>query len=429
VVIIGGGFGGLSAVRALAHAPVDVVLLNRDNYYTFSPLLHQVATGELEPELIAYPIRGMLKQIRNVQFVTANVQQVDAKNKVIQTDKYLIPYDFLIIATGSDSHIVGIPGALESTFPLKQLQQAVNLRNQIISCLEQAVQEVNPSLCQQLLTFTIIGGGATGVELAAALKEMIGALVKEYPTLDWSLAKIILVQAGNTLIPQFCKRSRIYVKLQLEKMGVEVLRSRVSQVTDEAVYLQDLRVIPTKTVIWAGGVAGNPLAASWGLPTTDNGQVSVLPTLQVAAHPQVYIVGDLASLPGMPMVAPVAIQQGKMAASNIIRQIQGKKLLPMNYQHLGNMIILQRYDAVLELGQVKFTGIVAWLVWLAVHLLILPGIRNQLLVLFSWIWGCIFSDRSVRLIFPFPSVKLPLPQQQNIKGHDPSQLDTVPLIE
>ncbi len=407
VVIIGGGFGGLSAVRALANTSVDVLLLNSENYYTSSPLLHQVATGEIEPELIAYPIRSMLRHIKNVRFMTANVKQVDISNQCIQTDKYFIPYDFLIIATGSDSKILGIPGAIEYTLPLKKLEQAVNLRNQIISCLEQAILSVNPSLCQQLLTFTIIGGGATGVELAASLREMIAAFVKDYPTLDFRQVRIILLQAGDSLVPQMSKRLRIYVKLQLEKMGVQVLlRSRVNQVTSEAVYLQDSTVISTKTTIWTGGVTGNPLATTWGLPTDSNGRVTVLPTLQVPNHPQVYIVGDLASLAGMPMLAPVAIQQGKIAASNIIRQIQHKKLLPMHYQHMGNMVILGRYDGVLDLGQLKLTGVIAWLIWLAVHLLTLPGFRNQLLVLINWIWGCLFSDRLVRLILPLSSINI-----------------------
>ncbi len=416
VVIIGGGFGGLSVVRALANAPVDVLLLNSDNYYTSFPLLHQVATGELEPELIAYPIRSMLRHIKNVRFMTANVKQVDISSQCIQTDKYFIPYDFLIIATGSDSKFLSIPGTREYTFPLKKLEQAVNLRNQIISCFEQAILEVNPSLCQQLLTFTIIGGGATGVELAASLREMVAAVVKDYPTLDISQVRVILLQAGDSLVPQMPRRLRIYIKLQLEKMGVEVLlRSRVTQVTSEAVYLQDSTVIPTKTTIWTGGVTGNPLATAWGLPTDINGRVTVLPTLQVPEHPQVYIVGDLASLAGMPMLAPVAIQQGKIAASNIIRQIQHKKLLPMHYQHMGNMVILGRYDGVLDLGRVRLTGVIAWLIWLAVHLLILPGFRNQLLVLINWIWGCLFRDRLVRLILPRTSVNTSPVRRQKIQ--------------
>ncbi|MDJ0620726.1 MAG: NAD(P)/FAD-dependent oxidoreductase [Calothrix sp. MO_192.B10] len=410
VVIIGGGFAGLSAVKALANAPVDVLLLNRENYYTSSPLLHQVATGELEPELIAYPIRSMLRHIKNVQFITANVKQVNVSSQCIQTHKYVIPYDFLIIAAGSDSKNVGIPGAIEYTFPLKKLEQAVNLRNQIIHCLEQAVLEVNPSLRQQLLTFTIVGGGATGVELAASLTEMIVALVKDYPTLDFSEVRVVLLQAGDSLVPQMSRRLRMYVRLRLEKMGVQViLRSRVRQVTSEAVYLQDSRVIPTKTTIWTGGVTGNPLARTWGLPLARDGRVIVLPTLQAPKHPQVYVVGDLASLPGMPMLAPVAIQQGEMAARNILRQIQHQELLPMHYQHMGNMIILGRYDAVLDLGKLKITGVTAWLIWLAVHLLILPGFRNRLLVLMNWLWGCLFGECLVRLVLPLPSVnKLPI---------------------
>ncbi|CDN14123.1 NADH dehydrogenase [Richelia intracellularis] len=311
IVIIGGSFAGLSAVKALACSSVDILLLNRENYYTFSPLLHEVATGELAPELIAHSIRTMLKHMHNVQFMTADVKLVDVNNHVIQTDKDLISYDFLIIATGSNAHLISTPGASNYTFPVKKLQEAVNLRNQIISCLEKAVLEVNPSRQKQLLTFAIISGRTTGVELAASLREMIMALVPDYPTLDFSLSRVILLQAGDRFIPQFYQRSH------------------VSRITSEALYLNDSTTIQSSTIIWAGGAVENVPMKTCGLSSIKNGQVPVLPTLQIAEHPQVYFVGYLASLPVMPMLGAVAIQQGKMAAMNLMRQIKGLKLLPM----------------------------------------------------------------------------------------------------
>ncbi len=405
VVIVGGGFAGLAAARALCHYPIDVVLINRDNYYTFSPLLHQVATAELEPELIAYPIRKIIRKLRNVQFTKADVKCIDLADKFVVTDHRLIAYDFLILATGSTAKFSQVPGAYRYAFPLKSLQQGVNLRNHILSCFEQAACEVNPSKRQQLLTFTIVGGGSTGVEFAGSLIELIASLVKDYPHLDFHQVQVVILQTGNTILPQMPKCLRDYTKFQLQKMGVEVLvRSPVVEVTAEAVYLQDSRVIPTKTVVWTAGVQGNPLANTWGLPTTDNNQVAVQPTLQVAGYPQVYIAGDLAALDGLPMQVPVAMQQGTTAATNIYRQIQGKYPLPLRYRHLGTMAIIGRYSAVADLGKVRLTGFIAWCVWLAVHLVSLPSFRNQLLVLMNWVWMHLGGDRPVNLILPLHPV-------------------------
>jgi NADH:ubiquinone reductase (H+-translocating) len=405
VVIVGAGFAGLSAARALSNSLLEVLLLNRDNYHTFLPLLHQVAAVELEPELVAYPIRRIVRKLPNVQFATAEVKRVDLASQFVETDNCFIPYDFLILATGSTSQFMRVEGAAEYAFPLKKLEQAVSLRNHILNCFEVAAEIADRSLRQQLLTFTIVGGGPTGVEMAGSLAELIDSLVKDYPTLDFRDCRVMLLQAGDSLIPEMPTSLRVYTKSQLQKRGVLVLmRSRVSQVSETAVYLQDSRVIPTKTVIWTAGVCGNYDARAWGLPTANNGKVAVLPTLQVPGHPQVYVVGDLASPKDeLPMLAPVAMQQGKVAATNIARIIKGRNPLPMRYQHKGTMVIIGRNAAVANLGKLKLTGFAAWFLWLAVHLFSLAGFRNRLLVLINWLWNYFLGDR-IPVILPLQSV-------------------------
>ncbi|PAX52668.1 NAD(P)/FAD-dependent oxidoreductase [Brunnivagina elsteri] len=410
VVIIGAGFAGISAARTFAGTSVDVLLLDRHNYHTFLPLLHQVATCELEPEHIVCPIRKLLKAQPNVQFATNEVKRVDFVSQVIETNNCLIPYDYLILACGSTSQFFGIPGVYEHCFPLKNLENSVNLRNQIIYCFELAQEEADFSRRQELLTFTIVGGGATGVELAGELAELIyGTLVNDYPAIDFRRVRVVLLQAGDKLLPEMPLHLSVYAKRQLQKMGVEVkVASRVTKVMENAVYWEDShfknsQTIPCQTVIWTAGVCGNPVAKKWGLVTDNNGKVTVLPTLQVPEYPQVYIVGDLAAPQHeqFPMLAPVAIQQGTTATNNILRQIKGKNPQPMRYQHQGSMVIIGRHAAVANLfGKVNLTGFVAWLLWLFVHLACLPSTRNRFHVLLNWVWSYFSCDRSVRLILP-----------------------------
>lgn len=414
VVIVGAGFAGLEAARALADFSVEILLINRDNYHTFLPLLHQVATAELQPELIAYPIRKVLRKFpnvrsnvrsnvqSNVQFVTADVKRIDLESQFVETDDCLISYDYLIVATGSTAQFFGVPGAAEYAFGLKTLKQAIILRNHILDCFEVAAHEPDETRRRQLLTFTVVGGGFTGVEFAGALAELIhGSLVKDYPTLDFRLVRVLLLHSGQNLLPGMSKRLSAYTQAQLQKMKVEVLlQRRASKVTTQRVYLHNEIAIPTSTVVWTAGVRGNS-SQEWGLPTTSNGQVAVLPTLQVPGHPQVYVIGDLACVntqgAALPMLAQVAMQQGKAVAGNITRQIKGKNPLPMRYHHLGTMAIIGRHAAVVDLGKLKLTGFVAWVLWLLVHLVSLLGFRNRILVLINWVWNYFLRDRPVCL--------------------------------
>ena len=410
VVVVGAGFGGLWAARTLSRSPVEVLLLDRNNYHTFLALLYQVATAELGPEEIAYPMRSTLRKLPNVHFAMAEVKKVDLAGDIVESDGYVIPYDFLILATGSVSHFFDMPGAAEYAFPLKTLEQAISLRNHILCCFERAVNEPDAERRQRLLTFAIVGGGPTGVEFAGAMAELVrGPLVKDFPTLDFRKVSVVLLEAADSLLSSLTERLRSYALARLSKMGVDVrLQTTVSQFTREAVHMKDGSVIPTETVVWTAGVRGDPVAQMWGLPTTRDGRVAVLPTLQVPGHPKVYVIGDLASVEEdghpLPMVAPVATQQGVAAARNIMRQIAGRDPQPFHYQDKGTMATIGRNAAVAHLGWRDFTGFPAWALWLAVHLFRLIGFRNRLLVLINWAWDYLFYERGVRLILPVETV-------------------------
>lgn len=406
VAIVGAGFGGLWAARTLVRYPVEVLLIDRNNYHSFLPLLYQVAAAELEPEEIAYPVRSILWKLPNARFILADAKRVDVARRVVETDGRTISYDFLILATGSVSHFFGVPGAGQHAFPLKTLEEGVALRNHILCCFERAVHEPDPSRRRRALTFAIVGGGPTGVEFTGALAELIrGPLVKDYPTLDFREVRVALLEARESLLPELPERLRTYALARLGRMGVEVrLRAMVSQITGEAVHLTEGTVIRAETVVWTAGVRGDPLAQAWGLPIARAGRVAVLPTLQVPGHREVYIIGDLAHVEEgghpLPMIAPVAIQQGVAAARNVARQIAGQDPLPFHYRDPGTMVTIGRNAGVVHLRGRAFVGFPAWVLWLSVHLFNLIGFRNRLFVLVNWAWDYLFYERAVRLILP-----------------------------
>lgn len=406
VVIVGAGFGGLWAARALARSPVEVVLIDRNNYHTFQALLYQVAAAELEAEQVAYPVRGILRRLSNVRFVLAEVQGVDFDRREVLTAGPTIPYDFLILSMGSVTHFFGVPGAAECAFPLKTLEHGIDLRNHILRCFERATYTTDPEQRQQLLTIVVVGGGATGVELAGALAELIrGPLMRDYPMFDLREIRVVLLEAQEHLLPGMPKHLQAYALKRLGRMGVQVrLQAMVSRVAGEAVYLRDDTVVPSETTVWTAGVCGNTQAGRWGLPMSPRGRVTVLPTLQIPDHPEVYVVGDQAYVEEegrpLPMVAPVAIQQGTTAARNVERQIAGIAPQPFHYRDPGSMATIGRNAAVVELGRWTFTGFAAWVLWLGVHLIRLIGFRNRLLVLINWAWDYFLFERAVRLILP-----------------------------
>lgn len=407
IIVVGAGFGGLWAARALARAPVTVTLLDKNNYHGFWPLLYQVAAAELEAEQIGYPIRRILRGRGNVSFVLSRVEELDLQAKSLRTENQKISYDYLVLALGSSSTFFNIPGADSYTFPLKTMEDGIALRNHILRCFELAAQEPNAAERQRLLTFVVVGGGPTGVEYAGALAELIyGPLAKDYRELDVTEVSLVLVEMGGRLLAGMPEKLGRYAQARLRKMGVQVfLETTVTEVSADFVCFQDGSELPTRSVVWTAGVRGHPLAERWGLPVGRGGRVEVEPTLQLPGQPDVYVVGDLASFPGddgrpLPMLAPVAMQQGAHAAANIRRQIAGLEPEPFRYFDKGTMATIGRSAAVARLAGVSFTGFVAWIIWLVVHLFQLIGYRNRLVVLINWAWSYLFFERAVRLILP-----------------------------
>lgn len=406
VVVMGAGFGGLWAARSLAGQPVDCLVVDRNNYHTFLALLYQVAAAELEAEDIAYPVRSIISNSPNVDFALAHARRIDPDNRIIETDGETIPYDYLILATGSISHSFGVPGVEEHAYCLKTLEEAVALKNHIICCFEAAAWEADEARRRSLLTFVIVGGGATGVEYAGALSELIhGPLVRDYRSIDFHAVRIILLEASDSLVAGMPAPVRNYTRERLEKMGVEVrLGAKVREVAPDTVLLSGDEEIPARTVVWTAGVKGEPLPGLSGLPIEPSGRVPVLPTLQAPGYPEIYVVGDLASIRengrALPMVAQVAIQSAVAAAQNIARQIEGKAPLPFRYRDRGSMIAIGRNTAGVAIGSRTYTGFFAWILWLVIHLFNLIGFRNRLMVLINWAWDYLLYERAVRFVFP-----------------------------
>ncbi len=406
VVIIGGGFGGLWAARTLANQPVDVVVIDRNNYHTFLALLYQVAAAELTAEDIAYPVRSVFSKIPNIDFVLAHARRIDLQNRQIETDGETISYDYLILASGSVTSTFGVPGVEEHAYFLKTLEEAVALKNHIICCFEAAAREPDAERRKSLLTFIIVGGGATGVEYAGALTELIhGPLIKDYPGIDFSEARIILLEAAGQLVLSMPSNIRDYTAGQLRRMGVDVrLMAAVAEVFADKVVLKNSEMIETSTVIWTAGVKGEGLAAASNIPVTRDGRVAVNETLQIQDHQNIYVIGDLASINEdqrvLPMVAQVAIQSGVASAQNILRQIAGQAPQPFIYKDRGSMITIGRKAAGVAIGSRTFTGFIAWMMWLVIHLFNLIGFRNRVMVLINWAWDYLLYERAVRYVFP-----------------------------
>ncbi len=423
VVVVGAGFGGTNVVKHLARLRANVILIDRDNYFTFVPLLYQVAAAEVGPTEIGYPVRKMLQKYRNARFVLGNVKQVDPVEQVVRTDHLAIPYDYLVLAPGSVSTFFNIPGAAEHSLPLKDMEQAINLRNHILNRFERAVYEPDEDARRRLLNFVIVGGGPTGVEFAGALIELIhGPLQKDYPTLDFREVRVILVEAADRLLAALPEKHQVYTKKRLEKMGVEVtLNAMVSEVAERALHFKDGRTIESETIIWTAGVQGNPAPSSWGLPAGKGNLIEVLPTLQVKGFPNIYAIGDAAMTKDdegkpYPMLAPVAIQAGGTAAKNIARQIAGRELIPYRYKGRGTMATIGRNAAVAQIGKWMPTGYIAWIMWVTVHLFKLIGFRNKLLVMINWAWDYLFFERALRIITPRDKRldTLPPPSRPNV---------------
>ncbi len=406
VVVVGAGFGGLSIARSLSKSEVEVLVLDRRNYHGFWPLLYQVATAGLEPESVAYPVRAILRDYPNVNFQMAEVQGVDfEKRQVLTADGEPIDYDYLVLSAGSTNNYFGNSSLAKHTYGLKDLDEAVELRNRVLSVFEQAVRETDPVKRAALMTFVIVGGGPTGVELAGSFAELVRhVLRKDYPMLNTSETRIMLIEASDHLLAPFSESLRLNAKHQLEQMGVEVkLKTAVSEVDENTVRFKDGSEIASRTVVWAAGVRSALLADALQVQLGRGARVRVAPTLNLPEHPEVFVIGDMAYLEGykrqaFPMVAPVAIQQGRQAAHNILAQARRKPMRNFRYFDKGSMATIGRKAAVMDAFGIHLTGFFAWLSWLFVHLLFLVGFRNRLIVMANWAYSYFTYDRATRLI-------------------------------
>jgi NADH:quinone reductase (non-electrogenic) len=405
VVIIGGGFGGLSAARRLRGAPVDITLVDRRNHHVFQPLLYQVAMAVLSPGDIASPIRWILRHQGNVEVLLGEVDRVDPDAKAVHlTDGADIRYDYLVVAAGATHAYFGHDDWLPSAPGLKTLEDALEMRRRVLLAFERAEREADPARQRALLTFVIVGGGPTGVELAGALAEIARqSLAKNFRHFDPGSSTIILLEAGPVVLPPFPEPLRESARRDLERLGVDVRTGTlVTRIGPGFVEAGPVR-IEAETVLWAAGVAASPLGASLGAPLDRVGRVLVQPDLTIPGHPDVFVIGDLTSFAGpggrpLPGVAQVAIQMGVHASSNIIRAMAGEPLRPFKYRDLGNMATIGRASAVADFRWLQLKGSIGWLAWLFVHIVNLIGFRNRLVVMIQWAWSYFSYQRAIRLI-------------------------------
>lgn len=404
VAIVGAGFAGVEAAKTLARNGADVLLIDRHNYHTFIPMLYQVATAVLYPHQVVYPLRRLFRKFPQVRFVQAEVQKIDFERQIIYNKDIEIDYDYLIIATGAQTKYLGVSGAPEYALPMRTLPEAIALRNWIFSRFEQAAKTHNIEERQRLLTFAIVGGGPTGVELAGALNELIKSILrKDYLCLNPKQARVIIIQSGEELLASYPQPLGSYTARFLRNRGVKVyLNSRVCRVTREAVYLKDGTILATNTVIWTAGVVPAIPKIKQTIETAEREKVTVEQTLQIKQYPNVYAVGDLSYVESQGKyfngVAQEAIQQGRTAANNVLRQFIGKSPQVFKYHNKGRLAIIGCHGGVGKIGNFAFTGFLAWFMWLCVHLFYLPGIRNRLGVLFNWLKCYFEGEGALRII-------------------------------
>jgi NADH:quinone reductase (non-electrogenic) len=412
VVVVGAGFGGLAAARRLAGAPVEVTIVDRNNFHTFLPLLYQVASAGLNAADVAYAVRGIVRRHGNATYRQGTVTAVDWDAGAVLLDGGVsLPFDHLVVAAGATAEYFGIPGAAEHALPLYSLADATALRNHMLACFEAA--DADPAAVDGgVLTFVIVGGGPTGVETAGALSELFSVVLrKDFPRLDITRARVLLVEMGPDLLPAFAPESRAEARRTLESRGVEVRTgTAVAAVEPTRVTLGDGEELAAHTLIWAAGVRASPLADALGVVAGRGGRVVVGPDLRIPGHPEAFAIGDVAHIDDgtgkpLPGVAQVAMQSGRHAGDEIRRVLDGRSPLPFRYHDKGSMATIGRRAAVAEiplpagLPQLRLHGTLGWLAWLGLHLLYLIGFRNRLSVLLNWGWNYLTWDRGPRLIF------------------------------
>jgi NADH:ubiquinone reductase (H+-translocating) len=426
-VIVGAGFGGLAAAKRLAREPIDVTVIDKRNYHLFQPLLYQVATADLSPADVAWPIRGIFANCPNVRVVLGKVEGIDIGAREVVSDTIRLPYDYLILATGSHHSYFGHDEWTRYAPGLKRIIDATEIRKRILLAFERAETGMSEEEKRRQLTFVIIGGGPTGVEMAGAIAELARyTLASDFRNINPGSARVILAEAGGRLLGAFPERLSAYAKRALEKLGVEVLLNHPVEVRGEEGAFIAGTLIPAASMIWAAGVAV-PHLKDWLPAATDRtGRVTVAPDLSVPGHPEIFVIGDAASAPWrdglqVPGIAPAAKQGGRYAADVILAAIKGRrKPAPFRYRHQGNLATIGRHAAIADFGRVRLTGGLAWWLWGIAHIYFLIGVRAPVLVAAQWFWAYLTYGRGARLITGlsplFDDLKMPPKPVKNIAG-------------
>ena len=426
MVVIGAGFGGIATVRGLRDAPVDVTLVDQNNYHLFQPLLYQVGTALLAPSEIAYPVRAIVRRLRNCDFLLGRVTSIDVEQRVVHTSAGDRPYDRLVVASGAVTDSFGKPGVLSHAFGLKTLGDAITLRNHLLTSVERAATTADAAERRRLLTVAIAGGGATGVECAGAVSELVGLVLRrDFPNLDLTQFSVVVIEAGSSVLTQFAPSLQRRAIRALERKGVRLrFGAMVDDVTAQGVVLRGGEHIPTATVIWAVGVRGSDTG---GLPARQRARLGRIPVdagMRLPDHPEVFVIGDLAEVQAggkpLPMLGGVAQQQGAHVAATIAAEAgHGSPPPPFRYHDRGTMATIGRNAAVAQIGPIRAWGFLGWIMWLAVHLVLLISFRNRVVVLINWARDYLFYDRPVRLI----TAPAPHPGDNGSPHGDPAHPD------
>jgi NADH dehydrogenase len=430
VVIVGAGFGGLLAARTLAHHPVHITLVDRQNFHTFQPLLYQVATAGLSPGEIAAPIRWIMRGDRNVEVLMSEVRGFDLSRRVVMLEEGEIGYDYLIVAAGASHAYFGHDDWEPFAPGLKTIEDALEIRRRVLLAFELAEREAadskgNDEKGQVELNFVVVGGGPTGVELAGTLADIAHqVLTNEFHSIDPKRTRIVLLEGGPRVLPAYPEDLSRSAEDQLRRLGVEVHTSAMVTCVEPGFVHVGEKKLPATVILWAAGVAASPLGKSLGAPVDRAGRVLVNPDLSIPGHPEVFVVGDLAALKDehgkwLPGVAPVAIQQGKATAQNIVNDLRGKPRKNFHYWNKGSLATIGRAAAVADFGKIHISGFLAWLSWLSVHIFFLIGFRNRIIVLIQWAWSYLTYERGARLITG--DTHLPGWKELHSKKHEESQ--------
>jgi NADH dehydrogenase len=403
IVVVGGGFGGITLINRLKNSDFQIVLLDKNNHFTFQPLLYQVATAGLEPNSIVYPFRRMFSNHRNFYFRMAEVESIDTVAQQVETNIGNLKYDYLIVATGSKPNYFGLDS--DKLFSLKSLQDALNMKNAILHTFEQALEAATKRKKEALFNIVIVGGGPTGVELAGALGEMKKfVLPNDYPQLDFDELKIHLLEGQERLLPAMSEEASDKAKVYLEQLGVEVrLQAFVDDYQDDVVQMEGDQIL-AKNLVWTAGMKMEPLAGLDEFPTLKSGRLKVNTANQLLGASNIFALGDIAGMAseeypkGHPMLAPVAIQQAKQLAENLERKEMALPLIPFSYMDKGTMATIGRNRAVVDAPWFKMQGGLAWFAWMFVHLITLVGFRNKLVTLIDWAYNYFTYDRALRII-------------------------------